>query len=737
MTRQHQVDPRSAPVLMESGRMRRRRTFLDPLELIAVSWNFTEDQFEAFKTFFEIDLQNGSEHFELITPDFPPAGFVFRTVTRVLAFWECNYAFTRSDNLFSVTATLEVVSEFTSDANPPEPEIPLPDPEITYPSDCRDTFVFTFHPLAKGKLYCIQAAVSSTGPWAYHVFVPIYADYATGPVSVEFNNDYDGLIWFRAITGRRNPGTQQSDITPITKAKCPQASVVRAPRLSVHNTRNVLEPFDPIDNFNYPRPFWAPALRDRNLQVEHTQDNHDGHILPTRVHDIPYALSVIENSLFAPTSVYQMPRYRVEWTTFNTVLGGGNSPDLADLDTTVTVDAEGSSVTKWTRDGSDPTEFTVIPTLDGLENNAGVWRHDFAYVIRARSFKEGCRSPLTTLMVDKRIPHQPYLDITVTGASLSGSCDLTTNTWDPDLVESANSCKNLYGDPTNYEKFLVAQAYSNPASSGGGNNLLDFGTGSISEHVDFLGWMNHEVVCDEHKFASAVLHREPTFWNDYNPHARIFVIVENEKLLPDMPFFIGCRKTQGLIGPSKYFPDTTLPGAQIDPAWLGASGAADNGGSISDMISLGLYDTRFALGFALSVETYDPVTMVDQFGLINYTMFPSIADPYGIGYDFRGHLTKLDLLLTVHDDTRFFGERLNYWFTDPDLHAQDAAPEGVRNIIKPQFRSAFYRPYCIWDEDLIQDEWHKLSDPDTGIPYGLVDLPAWGPIWDFSEWSGL
>ncbi len=47
----------------------------------------------------------------------------------------------------------------------------------------------------------------------------------------------------------------------------------------------------------------------------------------------------------------------------------------------------------------------------------------------------------------------------------------------------------------------------------------------------------------------------------------------------------------------------------------------------------------------------------------------------------------------------------------------------------PQFRSAFYRPYCIYDENAFPHWYSTLVDPDSGLNLGLPDLPAWGPIW--------
>jgi len=82
---------------METGHLRKRRQFEDHRELWEVGWNFTEDKFETFKTFFDVTLKNGSVrfHIELFGLD------------RIAEFFE-PYNLSRSDNLYSVGATLLV-----------------------------------------------------------------------------------------------------------------------------------------------------------------------------------------------------------------------------------------------------------------------------------------------------------------------------------------------------------------------------------------------------------------------------------------------------------------------------------------------------------------------------------------------------------------------------------------------------------------------------------------------------
>lgn len=119
VVRAHSFNPRDERTRMESARTRKRRLFTDALELVDVTWHFTYDQFETFKGFFEDDLEHGSNRFEMSHYSLEES--VPGVVTEEYTFWE-NYTWSRSDNLFAVTATLEVA--------PPEPDDPLPEPDL-------------------------------------------------------------------------------------------------------------------------------------------------------------------------------------------------------------------------------------------------------------------------------------------------------------------------------------------------------------------------------------------------------------------------------------------------------------------------------------------------------------------------------------------------------------------------------------------------------------------------------
>jgi hypothetical protein len=110
LERRMNSDARSVQTLMDSGRVRNRRRFSEARETMGASWNFTEDQYEAFDEFFRDGLENGSLSFLMVTQTMAAlAGYIVRTS------WELafvgNYTLDRSDNLFSVIAVLEVTNK--------------------------------------------------------------------------------------------------------------------------------------------------------------------------------------------------------------------------------------------------------------------------------------------------------------------------------------------------------------------------------------------------------------------------------------------------------------------------------------------------------------------------------------------------------------------------------------------------------------------------------------------------
>jgi hypothetical protein len=107
--------PRAEINRMESKRIRVRRYYPGFFTVFNFSWTFLEDEFEAFKTFFEVDLNNGQECFILAQLD-PLDSDQYETVEYGLV--EQGYSVTHQNGLYRVTAvayiessTVEVITE--------------------------------------------------------------------------------------------------------------------------------------------------------------------------------------------------------------------------------------------------------------------------------------------------------------------------------------------------------------------------------------------------------------------------------------------------------------------------------------------------------------------------------------------------------------------------------------------------------------------------------------------------
>jgi len=109
--RKHQILPRSQVTRMESGRNRIRRLQLEPIEVVDVTWNFVADAYVTFRNFFINDLEHGSLFFVMETLEPSPLPGYSYLMTRSYAFLDGTYSFSESDNLFTVTATLEIDEE--------------------------------------------------------------------------------------------------------------------------------------------------------------------------------------------------------------------------------------------------------------------------------------------------------------------------------------------------------------------------------------------------------------------------------------------------------------------------------------------------------------------------------------------------------------------------------------------------------------------------------------------------
>lgn len=81
---------------MDSGRVRTRRLALQAWTIYDFTWNFLDDAFDTFKTFFEETLNHGTEPFVIE---------IFGVDTEV-RFLEPDYSHTHEDRFFVVTAQL-------------------------------------------------------------------------------------------------------------------------------------------------------------------------------------------------------------------------------------------------------------------------------------------------------------------------------------------------------------------------------------------------------------------------------------------------------------------------------------------------------------------------------------------------------------------------------------------------------------------------------------------------------
>ena len=244
----HGHSPRGEVTVMDSKRIRVRRNFDTVLETVDVEWNFTKDQFEDFKEYFETDLENGSLLFQFVTYE-PTDDVEFLTeITWTAAFWEGSYSFSHSDNLYTVSSTLEVTNRVEATVETPDPllppYIPSHSPTLTpvYPTSCRDEVQFEIE-MAAGDEYSLQIGESSGGPWHDHVFVKLEnpEEVAAGKKTVRLNNDYRGQYYFRVV--------RTDNAKLVYKPILPQASVIEPPTISITG----------VDDVAPLRPMWIWA----------------------------------------------------------------------------------------------------------------------------------------------------------------------------------------------------------------------------------------------------------------------------------------------------------------------------------------------------------------------------------------------------------------------------------------------------------------------------------------------
>jgi len=429
--RRYDLDPRNVQTLMESGRVRTRRTYDIPVKMIDVTWNFTLDQFNEFRSFFNDDLENGT-----LTFDWEEEGS--------LAFFPPSYEVTGTDGVYSVRAKLEVTAPYDS-----VPE--LPDITVIYEDEldsnglpivdgnCRSYFSLQWDYVGRDDPGIIQTALSSDGPWFDYITpVPTLEQAATHRMKVDINNQFNATRYFRVWYSG----------LPVTKTVNPLASVVPLPDYA-------------ITELTDGRPL--PVI-----------DAASGIFVP---------YSYLENGLISSTAIYVEPLARLEWNSATTagtqILSVTNVPETGTY--------------KWAVNGADPTIDTRNPRYNGIDNNLACGREDFAMVLRIRCFDGSCKSPVALIAIDKRHELRPIIIPVASngpGTFVAGVCDLPK-----DGVLSGYDCDAVFGGvgALNDLTMLTACGNGDPALSSGGD-ILYYSTETSTRGPDSFGFLSHHVL---------------------------------------------------------------------------------------------------------------------------------------------------------------------------------------------------------------------------------------------------
>lgn len=495
--RDHAFTGRPKTDQMESGRVRRRRTGEEVQEFLSVSWNFTKDEFAIFKDFFEETLQHGSLPFLLKTLE--PSATTEDAMMEV--WWEVafmrNYALTRTDNNFSIGAILEVIDKLMFDALPEMVfeyyhDDNIDDPELRQESLCRENVSAKFEGLLPETVYGLQIGDSSEGPWTTFIYFALTSpeELATGEKYVHMNNDFDGLKYFRAIIHQNAEGEFPG--TAIYRAGLPLPSVIKAPVISLTNLSEITttEQFEQVEQTN-------PGDNTTGLRPLDFYSDGGGNFIP---------YSKFEDPMMFPSPIYRRfhKKYAGRQWGFNNI--GSLTESTAAVNVVSIESPTPGTAFKWTRNGTNPTELTPAPErLNGVENNAHVWDHKFGGVIKARCFKDGCRSPLAMIAVDKMMFERPLIRTTGGSNDAASYCDLPDPT---DGSESGVSCNLLYGGICGFEEFNYALGASGGSGASSSPSeihgpLLQARGKSVYEST-YLGWPIHGAHSSYYQLATSL-----------------------------------------------------------------------------------------------------------------------------------------------------------------------------------------------------------------------------------------
>lgn len=462
--RTHKFSARGEATEMASEWVRWRRLHDDPIETINVQWNFTNDQYARFELFFNDTLKNGEKVFTLETYDQSSEEHMITIVTRVVAFLGV-YKGNRDGNLHSVTATLVVEStdiydvENWFDPFPPTPESLLPENPPTFDSECRDEFVLTYGPaygLTPGVIYGVEISDSQGGPFVPHIYFALQtnAEQASRTKVLRVNNDYNGNAWFRMVQ-------VSGGYLILTSPTNPQASVIPAPVITISNLSEITTA-EMIQGLGAAAtgcvPLWGDDTGTKNFFT-------------------PF--SFVEDKMIWLSEVYRRAskKYaqRQGWNDSNDRFGDLLAEKTPGINVITVLNQPAGASFTFTRDQADPQIDTFMPHLQSLALNVQAQDHRFHGVVKCRFFKDGCKSPLCTVLIDKLMHEVPTIESLVTANGVNGYCDypiIDSVTGLPS--ESGNSCNLLWGGDCNFEGHIVGIGWSggniatarwNPATS--------------------------------------------------------------------------------------------------------------------------------------------------------------------------------------------------------------------------------------------------------------------------------
>lgn len=690
--RRNRITPRSDGLMMETGRRRIIRKHAGSFEIMEINWSFTEDQFNDFKTFFEIHLQNGSLPFGLVTYDPTDDAHYIDQIIWELAFMEA-YSLSHSDNLYAVTGTVEIldrsiIENLPDPFNPPPvgPDPPGPPQIPIVYTACRDEITFTF-PMPPEVEYRLQISDAPIGPWEDHIFASLsLAEVVTGIKELVLNNDYRGLAYFRLVG---------PDNTVILHPTHPLASFIEPPVISIGGTTDV--------DVTGGRPMWRGAAFP------------EGHV---------YAYNMERGPYISFTEKYYVPRGRREYWEQNTY--DAVVPQI------VVISGADGALHKWTRDGTDPGIDALIQRYDGYDNNASCYRSDFRYMIRARSFKDGCQSPVTLILVDKRLYQRTHIEML--GKSVEGpfSCDLPkfvqaygyqnrggpSPTWGPmwmdpingpfddahaikDRLTSGEDCDKLYpmGVLTAAENWAKSGAYNTDPPRNGtnlGRRIDTFVSGMLSNTTDYLGWENVNADAIADRAYDMIWNLDSRFVT--SPECWTFLYVRASSADGDLePEY---APDAVVLSPDPVHPTHPRPVSvryYLDPlsgTWIDPDGAATTGAPGSAF-------------FTVTGPHGSTVGLINSF--INW-MFANREDVAGENDKYVG---TLDLILTAHNDFQLPSSPIS-------ITPSPGVPTGPAPI----------------PADLGYDYFDEYSDTPSLVGFFPNEGALWGAPWVFFNVAG-